>query len=180
MEHEVGFVANLRALLTSLLDREDLPVTRPIIIVVLRDLDRKDRHKADMPYYQGKFAEIVDEMKAELSAGRADIMERMVCLLRLQSITLLLTFENSVHIKLVALPHPEDHHERNVTHCTESAREQSAREQFKDVARHEIAEIIAESRPPPTLWLSPHALAHAMQTSLVSARIGTLRGRAYF
>jgi len=93
---------------------------------------------------------------------------------------LLLTFQNFVRIRLVALPHPEDHRKRNVTHCNDMAREQSAQEQFRDAARQEVAKIIDESRPTYTLLLSPQALPHAMKTSLVSVTSEMSRGKAEF
>jgi hypothetical protein len=61
---------------------------RPVIIVVLRDLDVDDRHRARESVIQHEFATIRDTLKAEVSAGRADVLSRLVCVLRLMYIIL--------------------------------------------------------------------------------------------
>ena len=75
--HEVGFAADLRAIFKSLLDRQDLSETGPMVIVAFRDLDEHTDRDL-FAEIKRTFPVIINDIMTSVADDDPDIVKTLV------------------------------------------------------------------------------------------------------
>jgi hypothetical protein len=128
--HAHGLTSEITHILQGAL-RPGAPISACLIIVTIRDLDRKHRHRDTASAIATEIRNIMDALRAEFLETHPECEQQLVS----KRVSILLTQQNRFTFQTIILPHPDDHYPIEVNGAEWSVKRSAARKDFIREAR---------------------------------------------